>query len=165
MTIPYSSATLAMLVFKSEGLGRALDGFGFLVPRQEQQTMAAATWVNTKWPSRVPDGLAALRAFIVGDKAEALATASRNEILTLVRKDFNRLMGVRTEPLFDTVYSWPKSMPQYVVGHEARISRLMDSLKPHNGLYLTGNYIDGVGVPDAVRNAKAVAKQIGDSGV
>jgi oxygen-dependent protoporphyrinogen oxidase len=56
-------------------------------------------------------------------------------------------------------------MPQYVVGHEARIARLMDSLKPHAGLFLTGNYMDGVGVPDAVRNAKAVAKQIEASGV
>ena len=49
--IPYSSAILLMLVYEREALGHALDGFGFLVPRSERKTIAAATWVNTKFPS------------------------------------------------------------------------------------------------------------------
>jgi oxygen-dependent protoporphyrinogen oxidase len=56
-------------------------------------------------------------------------------------------------------------MPQYVVGHEARVGRLMEGLKPYAGLLLTGNYVDGVGIPDSVRRAKAVAKQIEASGI
>jgi oxygen-dependent protoporphyrinogen oxidase len=158
--IPYSSAILAMLVYDEEGLHHPLNGFGFLVPRKEQQTMAAATWVNSKFPSRVAPGLCALRAFIVGQKAEAMAHLAKDQIVEEVREDFERLMGFNTLPVFDTVYSWPKSMPQYVVGHEARVAKLLAALKPYVGLFLTGNYIDGVGIPDSIRRAKEAAKQV-----
>ena len=62
--IPYSSAILAMLLFDRATLGHSLDGFGFLIPRNERETIAAATWVNTKFPSRIRPGLAAMRGFI-----------------------------------------------------------------------------------------------------
>jgi oxygen-dependent protoporphyrinogen oxidase len=163
--IPYSSCSVAMLVFDRKELNHPLDGFGFLVPRREQQTMAAATWVNTKFPARIADGMAALRAFMVGPAAEAMAQMERAQIVATVRRDFERLMGFEAAPVFDTVNAWPKSMPQYVVGHEARVQRLSASLKPHAGLHLTGNYLDGVGIPDCVRRAKDVAKQIRENGV
>jgi oxygen-dependent protoporphyrinogen oxidase len=163
--IPYSSATLVMLVFEKGDLAGMPDGFGFLVPPSEQQTIAAATWVKTKFPSRIPDGLVALRAFIVGQKAEELSSATENSLLNAVRADFERLIGVRAQPVFYTLNIWPKSMPQYIVGHEARIKRLLMALAPHAGLSLTGNYFDGVGIPDCVRRAQQRAKHIGDGGV
>jgi oxygen-dependent protoporphyrinogen oxidase len=163
--IPYSSALVAMLVYRRQELNHPLDGFGFLVPRHEQQAMAAATWVNTKFPSRVAPDLAALRAFMVGPKAEEMARMERGALVEAVRLDFERLMGVGAMPVFDTVYSWPRSMPQYVVGHEARVQRLLTALKPESGLHLTGNYLDGVGIPDSVRRAKDSAKQVEQNGV
>jgi oxygen-dependent protoporphyrinogen oxidase len=163
--IPYSSAVLAMLVYNQSALAHALDGFGFLVPPGERQTIAAATWVKTKFPSRIADGLVALRAFVVGSRAEELSIAPKDLVLHAVRQDFARLMNVQAEPVFHTIYSWPKSMPQYVVGHEARINRMLAALKSHSGLSLTGNYFDGVGIPDAIRRAKQVAKHIAENGV
>jgi oxygen-dependent protoporphyrinogen oxidase len=165
--IPYSSAIVAMLVFDAAALGHSLNGFGFLVPRRERQTIAAATWVNTKFPSRIRSGLAALRAFVVGEQANQLiAAAVDKEALTqLVLQDFRRLMGISATPLFSTVYIWPKSMPQYVVGHAARINRLQSEADQLPGLHLTGNFFDGVGMPDCIRRAKDVAKHISDHSV
>ena len=161
--IPYSSAILTMLVFNKAELGHPLNGFGFLVPHKEQQTIAAATWVNTKFPSRVAPGLAALRGFIVGRKAEEMAQASETQIAGAVQHDFERLMGIKAAPVLQTVYKWPRSMPQYVVGHAARVVRLHESMLPLKGLALTGNYFDGVGMPDSIRCAKEAAKQIASS--
>lgn len=158
--IPYSSAILAMLVFNESQLARPLNGFGFLVPRREQYAIAAATWVNTKFLGRVAPGLAALRGFIVGKKALELANTPSEQIAEMVRADFERLMHVKGAPVFHTVYSWPRSMPQYVVGHAERIARIETAMKPHASICLTGNYFDGVGMPDSVRRAKQAAKQI-----
>jgi oxygen-dependent protoporphyrinogen oxidase len=160
--IPYSSC---LLVFDEESLGHSMNGFGFLVPKQEQQTMAAATWVNTKFPSRIAKGLAALRAFVVGERAEAMGEMPQEQILAAVRQDFQRLMGVTAKPMFNTIHAWPRSMPQYVVGHEATVKRLETAMKSQTGLFLTGNYFDGVGIPDSIRRAKEVAKQIEGTGV
>jgi oxygen-dependent protoporphyrinogen oxidase len=163
--IPYSSAILLMLVYGRDALGHALDGFGFLVPRSERRTVAAATWVNTKFPSRVRSGLAAVRAFVVGERALALAQAPDAEIVALVRADYQRLMGITAEPLFHTLHRWPHSMPQYVVGHAERVNKIFAHLRDYPGLFLAGNAFDGVGIPDCVRRAREIAQHICESSV
>ena len=158
--IPYSSAILVMQVYDRAKLMHPLDGFGFLVPRGERKTLAAATWIDTKWPGRNPSNLAGIRAFIVGRRAVELAQASEQEILTLVREDLRSFMGVTAEPLFHTFYRWPNSMPQYVVGHGQRIKNLFNHLPNYPGLFLVGNSYDGVGIPDSLRHAKQAAQHI-----
>jgi oxygen-dependent protoporphyrinogen oxidase len=163
--IPYSSAILVMLVYDRAAIGHPLDGFGFLVPRGERQTLAAATWVNTKFPMRIRSGLAALRAFIVGSRAVALAKASESEIVALVREDYQRLMGIAAQPLFQTLHRWPNSMPQYVVGHTARVNKIFTQLADYPGLFLGGNAFDGVGIPDCLRRAREIAQHISQSSI
>ena len=158
--IPYSSAIVVMLVYERAKLGHPLDGFGFLVPRGERKTMAAATWVNTKWPIRTPTDLAAIRAFIVGQRAVELASGTQEEVLTLVQDDLQSFMGITAQPLFHTLYCWPGSMPQYVVGHRDRVRKMFEHLAEYPGLFLAGNAYDGVGVPDCLRHAREIAQRI-----
>jgi oxygen-dependent protoporphyrinogen oxidase len=158
--IPYSSAILVMLVYDRGAIGHPLDGFGFLVPRGERKTIAASTWVNTKFPLRVRPGLAALRAFIVGRRALELANAPNADVLALVRDDYQRLMGITAPPLFHTFHRWPNSMPQYVVGHAQRVTNIFTHLAEWPGLFLGGNAYDGVGIPDCVRRAREIAQHI-----
>ncbi|MBV9085668.1 MAG: protoporphyrinogen oxidase [Acidobacteriaceae bacterium] len=163
--IPYSSAILINLVYDSGKLRRSLDGFGLLVPRQERRTIAAATWVSTKFPSRTPPDRAAVRAFIVGDKADDLISKPDAERIFLVREEFRNLLGIDSTPLIATVQRWPHSMPQYVVGHRERVRGINEAVQASPGLHLCGNAYEGVGIPDCVRLAQAVscriARQVG----
>jgi oxygen-dependent protoporphyrinogen oxidase len=163
--IPYSSAILVMLVYDRAALHHPLNGFGFLVPEAERRTIAAATWVNTKFPSRVRPGLAALRGFIVGDQAIQLQNAPQTDIIQRVRADFQQFMGVNVPPRFCTVHAWPRSMPQYVVGHAQRLQNVTNLLQQYPSLALVGNAYEGVGIPDCIRMAKQVVKQISERGV
>jgi protoporphyrinogen/coproporphyrinogen III oxidase len=158
--IPYSSAILVTLAYERSKLQHALDGFGFLVPRTERRNVAAVTWVSTKFPSRVPPETAALRAFIVGEQAEQLLDTSSQSLTELVQAELERLMGIDQRPLFHTVHVWPKSMPQYIVGHVSRRLYISQALDRCSGLYLVGNAYDGVGIPDCVQMAKQTAKRI-----
>jgi oxygen-dependent protoporphyrinogen oxidase len=158
--IPYSSAILVTQVYDRAKLSSPLDGFGFLVPRGERKTIAAATFVDTKWPGRNPKNLAAIRAFIVGRRAVELADASEQEILSLVREDLRCFLGITTSPVFHTFYRWPNSMPQYVVGHSQRTDNIFKHLTYYPGLFLVGNAYDGVGVPDCLRHAREMAQHI-----
>jgi oxygen-dependent protoporphyrinogen oxidase len=161
--IPYTSAVLVMLVYERAGLGHPLNGFGFLVPRGERKALAAATWVNIKFPSRIPAHLAALRGFIVGSEAASLLDVPDSNIVDLVRQDFSRWMGITATPLFTTVHRWPHSMPQYVVGHQRRRKEIARLLEEYPGLFLTGNAYDGVGIPDCLRGVQETAKRISES--
>ncbi len=159
-SIPYSSAILVTLLFPAEQIRHPLDGFGFLVPRSERRTLAAATWTNTKFPSRVAPGLVAVRGFIVAEEADQLLKTSNLELIRLVRDEFRQLMGIEAAPRKSIVTRWPKSMPQYVVGHSERLKRMEESLLLYPGLHLVGNAYDGVGIPDCVRRARETSRLI-----
>ncbi|MDQ2712709.1 MAG: FAD-dependent oxidoreductase, partial [Acidobacteriota bacterium] len=105
-------------------------------------------------------GLAAIRVFIVAEEARRLLGASDREITDLARADLRRLMGIAAQPRFSSLYRWPDSMPQYVVGHRARHQSIKQELSALPNLHLVGNAYDGVGIPDCVRLSKDVAMNI-----
>jgi protoporphyrinogen/coproporphyrinogen III oxidase len=158
--IPYSSAILVTLVYDRDQLGHSLDGFGFLVPRGERKSVAAATWVSTKFPSRTPKNRAALRAFIVGEEAVRLMNTSDSGLVEIAGEEFQRVMGIEAAPLFSKVHRWPDSMPQYVVGHEKWKNAVVRQVSRNSGLHVCGNAYDGVGIPDCVRLARETADRV-----
>ncbi len=158
--IPYSSAILATLLYDAAQFRHPLDGFGFLVPAKERQTIAAATWISRKFPTRIAPGLVAMRAFLVGEEALRLLPESDTHLVRLVQEDFRRLMGIEAMASYSTLQRWPDSMPQYVVGHKSRQQRISEALEETPRLYLVGNAYSGVGIPDCVRLARIAAQVI-----
>jgi oxygen-dependent protoporphyrinogen oxidase len=158
--VPYSSAILVTVLYDAGHIQHPLDGFGFLVPQPERRVLAAATWVNRKFPSRLAAGLVAIRGFLVGAEALEFRYVTDQEIVQLVEGDLARLMNIASKPLYTHVQRWPDSMPQYVVGHSARQQRIASVCAEFPGLQLIGNAYEGVGIPDCVRLAKAAAQRI-----
>lgn len=159
-SIPYSSAITVMVGFRRSDVTHPLNGFGFLVPKGERRQIAACTWINTKFPVRVAADYVVIRAFIVDRDADDLIPASDAEVVETVCHELERLMGVRSPVEFTTVHRWPKSMPQFTVGHAKRTERIEEQIRNHPRLHLVGNAYDGVGIPDCVRLAKAAAERI-----
>jgi oxygen-dependent protoporphyrinogen oxidase len=60
------------------------------------------------------------------------------------------------------VRRWPRSLPQYAVGHLERMKILDQRVRELRGLWLLGNGYRGVGVPDLVRDARSAARQVVD---
>ena len=61
-----------------------------------------------------------------------------------------------------TVRRWPRSLPQYEVGHLERMAELQGRVAALGNLYLLGNGYHGVGVPDLVRDARAAARTLAE---
>ncbi len=158
--IPYSSAILVTLAYRKETLGHPLNGFGFLVPRAERRAIAATTFVSAKFPSRARAGLALLRAFLVDPQATDLLICPKQDLVRSVQAEFARFLGIEAAPLFSKVQFWPKSMPQYAVGHKRRRQNLVRALEQFAGLHLAGNAYEGIGIPDCIRRAKETANRI-----
>jgi oxygen-dependent protoporphyrinogen oxidase len=150
-SVPYSSSAIWTFGFRREDVPHPLDAFGFLVPAMERQAMMACTWVGTKWAERVPADQAVFRCFSTD------AQVSRDAILG----DLNRLMGISAAPIFEVAHRWPDSMPQYAVGHIARVAEMDARAAAIPAFSLIGNAFHGVGIPDCVRLAKEAAGRIG----
>ncbi len=155
--IPYSSAILVTLLYRQKSFAHPLNGFGFLVPRPERKTIAAATWINTKFPSRIAPEFIGIRAFIVDPEATLHLATPEAELISCVQADLKQFMGITSDPVRSVVSPWPQSMPQYVVGHAQRCQRISSHLEKWPGLHVVSNYLDGVGIPDCVRLAEKTA--------
>jgi oxygen-dependent protoporphyrinogen oxidase len=58
------------------------------------------------------------------------------------------------------VRRWPRSLPQYAVGHLERAAELEARIAKLPGLTLLGNALRGVGLPDLIRDARKAARQL-----
>jgi oxygen-dependent protoporphyrinogen oxidase len=158
LTLETSSAVLAALAFDSEfTLPR---GFGFLVPEGEGSGLLAGTFVDQKFPGRVPAGKRLLRGFFGGELGVQLAEKSDSVIAARTLAELRELLGPLPEPKFSVVRRWPRSLPQYAVGHGERMAELATLAAEKPGLHLLGNAYCGVGMPDLVRDARAVAREL-----
>lgn len=158
--IRYSSCLLLTFLFDAHSFRHPLNGFGFLVPAKERRLIAAATWINTKFPSRIAPSLVAIRAFLVDPEATDRHATPDPDLQREVLADLQRLMQISDTPLESRVYRWPHSMPQYRVGHQQLTAELEAARQRTTGLYLSSNYIDGVGIPDSIRRARLTADEV-----
>ncbi len=158
--IPYKSSVVAGLVYAAGGFEHPLDGFGLLVPRTERASLAACTWVNTKFSDRAGAGKVLLRAFLSGAPAEAALVRKDGATIARAHRELARWMGLAAEPEAARAYRWPRAMPAYRVGHRSLVERIGAVLQGHPGLHLAGNGYDGLGIPDCVRRSRRVASVI-----
>ncbi|MBI1356527.1 MAG: protoporphyrinogen oxidase [Acidobacteria bacterium] len=158
--IAYGSCVTGALVYRRPEFTHPLDGFGFLVPRAENRTLSACTWVNTKFNDRTPADKPLLRAFIAGDKADAHLAATDAELAGRVGGELQQIMGFAAQPVASSFSRWRRSMAQYQVGHARVVGRIEELLRQRPGLYLSGNGYDGIGVPDCIRRSRAAARDI-----
>ena len=82
------------------------------------------------------------------------------DMLARVLSDLNDLLGCQSPPLFSEIARWPRSMPQYEVGHLQRVNRIGECLASLPALTLAGNAYSGVGIPDCIRSGEAAALSI-----
>ncbi len=137
-------------------------GFGFLVPACEDSALLAATFVDQKFPGRVPEDGRLLRAFFGGDQAPIVAAKSDDEIAALALAELQKILGPLPTPAFQIVRRWPNSLPQYGVGHLDRVAEIDTLVRQQPNLWLLGNAYRGVGIPDLIRDARAAARQLLD---
>jgi len=154
--IPYTSSLTLSIGFNRAGIKHPLNGHGFLVPKLERKHVKACTWVHRKFDYRVPENQVVMRCFMSGESLDQ----SDSALLDIARAELRDIMGVEAEPIFHTIHRWPRSMAQYTVGHEKRIEEVRSRAGALSGLYLAGNYFDGIGIPDCIRLGKAAAEAI-----
>jgi protoporphyrinogen/coproporphyrinogen III oxidase len=162
MEMDASSAVVVGFGFPDAARFAVPAGFGFLVPPGSDSLLLACTFVDQKFDDRVPQGGRLMRAFFGGKAAERLMRCGNDETAAVARMELARILGPLPEPQITVVRRWPRSLPQYGVGHLERMKALEERVKALDGLWLLGNGYRGVGVPDLVRDARAAARQIAD---
>ena len=156
-----STATIS-LAYRASDVPRPLDGTGYVVPRAEVRAALACTWSSAKFAGRAPAGEALFRVFFGGAGRPDVLGRSDGELISAARGELRETMGVAGDPLDACVTRWERALPQYDMGHLARVEAVERLVGGLPGVALAGNAYHGVGIPDCVRSAERAAQTVTD---
>jgi oxygen-dependent protoporphyrinogen oxidase len=158
--IEYPPLAVVCMGYREEDASACMDGFGFLVPSREKRGILGTVADSNVFPGRAPQGSVLFRTMIGGARSPQLAELPDDQLLDRVRSDLRDIMGLTAEPEFVKIHRHEKAIPQYLVGHAARLEAVEQHLDSLPGLILTGNAFRGVSLNDCVLNAMKTAQSI-----
>jgi oxygen-dependent protoporphyrinogen oxidase len=142
------------------GLEPDPQGFGVLVPARERRRVLGIIFVSSAYPFRAPGGGTLLTTLVGGAHGGEWAALPDGELVAAVREELSAMLGIQRAPDLVRIVRWPQAIPQYEVGHHARMDAIATALRNQPRLLLTGNAFRGPGIADCVRESLALAETI-----
>ncbi|MGA9525391.1 MAG: protoporphyrinogen oxidase [Myxococcaceae bacterium] len=158
--IEYATVTVVHLGFDDPALFERISGFGMLAPEREHRKVLGILYISSFFPWRAEDGRTLLTVMVGGARHADLARLADNHLVAAVREELEQMVGVTQAPSFQQIIRWDRAIPQYNVGHLARLERIDRRLADVPGLSLAGNAYRGVGMNDCIRNAVQLAERL-----
>ena len=158
--IGYASAATVNLTYRESDFDGPPRAFGFVVPAIERRRIIAGSFSSFKFEGRAPAGAILARAFVGGEMSRDMMRLGDEEMVAAVRDEFRALLGVSAAPGFTEVRRWPDSMPQYEVGHLARVAEIERAVAEIPAFAIAGAAYRGVGIPDCIRSGENAADAI-----
>lgn len=159
--VEYASMALVTLAYRRDGAALP-DGSGFLVPPVDGRTIKASTFASRKWgwiADENPD-LVVLRTSVGRYGETEILRRDDSELVEISRHDLKAATGLDATPVDTRVTRWDDGLPQYPVGHHARVARIREHIARLPGLAVCGAPYDGVGIPACIASAYAAVDQI-----
>jgi oxygen-dependent protoporphyrinogen oxidase len=159
--VEYASMALVTLAYRRAGTALP-EGSGFLVPPVDGRTIKASTFASQKWgwiADENPD-LVVLRTSVGRYGETAVLQRDDIELVDVSRHDLKAATGLDATPVATRVTRWDDGLPQYPVGHHARVARIREHVAGLPGLAVCGAPYDGVGIPACIASAYAAVDQI-----
>jgi oxygen-dependent protoporphyrinogen oxidase len=149
------------MAVRDDAVTRPINGHGFVLPRLEGSPIVGCTITSTKFPHRAPPGWTLVRVF-VGRAGQPDALRFDDAVLIdLARQELARSLGIEQPPAWAKVFRWPAAIPQYNVGHLARVGRIEQRVAEIPGLEVAGHPYRGIGIPDCIASGQAAAGAVG----
>jgi protoporphyrinogen/coproporphyrinogen III oxidase len=162
-SIESASSMVLNFLFRREQFACPDNCFGFVVPVSEGGNILAASFISEKFANRAPEGMAVVRVFVGGALMGQLLQRDDRELEGLALSDLQKYLNIKGGPVKSWIQRWPKSMPQYQLGHAQRVAQIEQQVRELDGLALAGNCYHGVGIPDCVESGEVAAKIVVDS--
>jgi protoporphyrinogen/coproporphyrinogen III oxidase len=163
---PWASVAIGCVGYSTQAIrrGAGRSGFGFLAPTSQAtpQGLLGTVWDSCVFPGQALDGRGGDedRASVMmgGRRAPWVADAPPEQIQGIALESLRAHTGVEVAPTALDVHVAREAIPQYTVGHLARLNRLEVLVSQQfPWLRLLGNSYYGVGAAACISNARAAA--------
>ncbi len=148
--IPYASMAVVAMAFPAQDVAA---GSGLLVPPIAGRLVKGVTVSSAKWP-HLAGGALLVRSSVGRFRDEAELQRSDDDLSAAVVADVADLLQLsRPQPTETRLVRWGGGLPQYLVGHPARVAAVRAEVAAVPGLAIAGAAFEGVGVPACIRDA------------
>jgi oxygen-dependent protoporphyrinogen oxidase len=158
--IPYNRVAMIGLGYRRRDVPVSLNGFGYIAPQNTRRDVLGVQWCSSIFPERAPQGAVLLRAMCGGWHRADVVGWDDNRLLNAVRADLKQTLKITAAPIFARIIRWERAIPQYHVGHLARLQRIDERLRNLPGLFLGGNAYRGVALNDCTEQGELLAKRV-----
>jgi oxygen-dependent protoporphyrinogen oxidase len=141
--------------------GIKLEAFGGLIPGVEHKDLLGVLFMSTLFKNRAPKDGALLAIFLGGIKKASLTELSDEAIKKLVGNALKEMFKLNNfKPDLFEISRYSAAIAQYGLDSKQRLADLKHLEKQHKNLYLGGSMLDGVGIPDRIKQAVQIATKI-----
>lgn len=159
-SIPYADLSVVALAYRADAIKRPLDGYGYLVTRQEDQSTLGVLWESSIFPNRAPEGHVLLRVMLGGARRPEVSAFDDKMVAEIAATEAGKVLGITGRPLRQWICRWPSAIAQYTVGHDTRIAAVRRLTAMHRGLQICGTAFDGVSFNEAIVAGRKTARAI-----
>ena len=158
--LPYAPVAVTGLLFKQESFNKKPDGFGYLIPSSENKDILGVLIESNVYDGRAGEGQIMLRVMLGGTHHPGIINDDQERILAKAIREIDSVYGLTAGPVEIFFKSWPKAIPQYEINYPHWRQSIAEQCAKTPGLYLCGNYLDGVSFNDCIKNAKILAEAV-----
>jgi oxygen-dependent protoporphyrinogen oxidase len=119
-------------------------------------------WVARAGRSTAGSGrdVAVLRCSVGRHREESVLQVPDDELVAASLRDLSEATGLSAVPVDSHVQRWGGGLPQYAVGHLARVARVRADVARVRGLAVCGAAYEGVGIPAVVASAQRAVSHL-----
>lgn len=174
-SIEYAPMALIAYTIPKKLFKQKLSGFGFLFANEKhranenhQKRLSLGTiWSSELFPERELEDEYLFSCFLGGATNKQILDLSENEIKEIAINDqiaalqqlSHRALNINDFNIID--YQLIKeAIPQYNIGHKAKVKQIQSQLKNYGNIELTGNYLEGISIPDTLELSLQLSDKI-----
>lgn len=155
-------AAMTVIVAFARGEWSSPEASGALIPRSVDEPLraiSAMSFIDRKWPQRVPDALSVLRLAVRPDRALGWMRDDDDAIVERALASLRSLLPVPA-PRWTAVERYPEGTPQPTPGHVQRVATARERVSALGAITVLGAAWDGPGIAGCVAGAKREAERI-----
>jgi len=156
-TVQAPPVNVAFFGYKREQVAHPLNGLGFLSTKDNGRILSGSQFASTMYPHRAPDEYVAISAYAGGARNPALIKLSETDLTAQMHAELAEVLGIKGNPVITRLRRWQLGLPQYTLGHIARQKVFAETSQRVEGLFVTGNYTNGVSVANCLKSAQETA--------
>lgn len=129
------------------------EGFGFLVPNNQQKKILGIIFNSGTFDHVAPNGGKNFTVMLGGARHQEVFAQTEDDLMDLALEAMKEHLDIHQKPDVIRTKKWIHAIPQYNVGYQDLLDKITSAQKRHQNLHFAGNWKGGIGINDCVKSS------------